>query len=68
MSRRTARRTLWILIAALLIVGSAIYLTDGGPKECDWDEATHFPSGECVPCPVEATPESPCFALIGDEL
>ncbi|NND04650.1 MAG: hypothetical protein HKN91_17890 [Acidimicrobiia bacterium] len=62
-----ARRALWALIAVILIVGGFMNLVVGGPEECGWDEVAHT-NGGCVPCPSEATPETPCSGLIGDDL
>ena len=53
-----------LLIAALAFTVLAITADD---RDCQWDEAMDV-HGECVPCPHEATPQTPCFGLIGYEL
>lgn len=53
-----------LALVAVLILAVSFVLTRS--DECAWDEIEH--EGTCIPCPYEATPETPCFVSIGNEL
>lgn len=61
-----------IVVAVIAVIAAGAFFA--GPKDpvggtnCDWDEAFNRGRNVCVPCPYEATPQTPCFVEVADEL